>query len=140
MNDSSKQITNLEDFLYGSNEQPLDDVLSSLRQAGIDTDKLGSRVIDMVNNKRREQLQQLPSRENRVSSTLPQFLTDVRSMPHELLFAAFDKLCDGELGEDLQEAAKARISSNDSEGISDEELRSWLEEIANSQRDSDGGS
>lgn len=137
MNDSSKRIADLEDFLFGTNEQPIDDVLSSLRQAGIDTDNEASRVQDMVNEKHRKQLQMLPDSEIQSSTELPQLLADVSSMPHELLFAAFTKLRNGELGKDLQDAAKARLSENNFAKLSGEELRLWLEEFADSQNESD---
>ena len=133
MNDSSKQLTDLEDFLFGSDEQPLDDVLASLRQAGIDTDKQSSRVQDMVDGKRREQLKVLPDS----SAKLPQLLTGVSSMPHEMLFATFSKLRDGEHGKDLQDAAKARLNEDNPAKPSEEELRLWLKEIADSQNKSE---
>lgn len=133
MSDSSKRLNDIEDFLFGSNEQPLDDVLASLRQAGIDTDKQASRVNDMVSEKHRKQLQMLPDSEIQPRRNLPHLLADVSSMPHEMLFAAFDKLRDGEHGKDLQDAAKARLNENDSAALNEEELRLWLEEIADSQ-------
>lgn len=129
MSDSSKRLTDLEEFLFGSDEQPLEDVLANLRQAGIDTDEQASRVRDMVEEKRRKQLQTLPG----PSVQLQQLLTGVSSMPHELLFATFDKLRDGELGKDLQNAAKARLNEDNSATPTEEELRLWLEEVANSQ-------
>lgn len=138
MSDEAKRLTDLEDFLFGSSEQPIEEIVSDLRKAGIDTDRAAARLEKMVQEKYREQLQKLAEAEQDIQTTPPPFLADVSTMPRELMLASFEKLRDGEMGTSYQELALARCRNKDAAQLSDEELRSWLSDIADINGDPDG--
>ncbi|PQO28914.1 hypothetical protein [Blastopirellula marina] len=140
MSDTSKRLSDLEAFVFGSPDQPIEEVISDLRDAGIDTDRAASRIQKMVQEKHQTQLRKLSEVEANETAEYSQFEIEIADMPRDLILASIKKLRNADESADVQELAGESDSAKDLSQLSDEELRGWLSEITKRQQKSDDDS
>lgn len=128
MNNSDRRLEKLEDFLIDTGGDTHNDTVRELRALGIDTDNFFKRVHNTVEESYRNQLRLMADQQKR-KNIVPGFLRNIQSMNREEMIRCFDQIRTGERGARYQNAAIARCRNKDASDLSEEELRSWLEDI-----------
>jgi hypothetical protein len=128
MSQPDKRLSELEEFLADTSGESTAETRRFLRSQGVDTTKFFRRVQQTVEEGYSEQLRALATLEQE-RKTAASYLGQLAGMPREAMLAFFDNLRKGELGGRNQEAALARCRNKDASELSDDELRSWLEDI-----------
>ncbi len=132
------RLSDLEDILAEVQDQSAEEIAADLKKAGIDTDRFLARANDAMQTQYRSHLRKLADAERDCEGLIPAFFSDVPTMDREEMLLSFASLQDGSMGEDYKEAALARCREKDAAQLSDEELRSWLRDIAEINGDHDG--
>ena len=130
MTDAPKNESDLERFLYNTDDQTHDERVSELEQAGIDMAQFFANVERTVEEQYRIQLNKLAETELSARKRETKRLPGLETMSRELMLVSFASFREGKLGQDYKEAALARCREKDAAELSDEELRSWLSDIA----------
>ena len=128
MKPTDKRLQKLEEFFADTDNEPVADLLKELRAQGIDTERFSRRVNDTVEAAYSAGLRALAANEQQPSSS-PSFITAAASKTREAMLALFEQLREGTFGAQYQQAALARCRSKAAQELTDEELRSWLEDI-----------
>lgn len=129
MSTPDKRLAKLEDLLSSNEHQAKTETIAELRSLGIDTAQFFSRINKFVQVGYTEQLRAAAQLQQENERTLPHFLDQLAAMSREAMLAVFAKLQGGAFGPQYREAALARCRNKDASLLSDEELRSWLEDI-----------
>jgi hypothetical protein len=129
MNTPDKRLVKLENLLASNEEQPKTETIAELRSVGIDTAQFFSRIKKLVQVGYTDQLRAAAQQQQEKERALPHFLDQLAAMSREAMLAVFAQLQGGAFGTQYQEAALARCRNKDTSLLSDEELRSWLEDI-----------
>lgn len=128
MNKPDKRLESLEDFLADTEGEPQAETLRELRAQGVDTKQFFQRVQKTVDEGYSRQLRELAAREQQRQTT-PSFLDSLSEMGRAAMLDCFERIRSGALGGRYQQAAVARFRNKDASELTDEELRSWLEDI-----------
>lgn len=131
------RLSDLEDILAEIEGQSTEEMTADLRKAGIDTDAFLQRANKVMQEQYRKHLRELEE-EQHVAPVVPLFFADVANMNREELMMSFATLQNGSLGETFKQAALARCRNKDTAELSDDDLRSWLKDIAEISRHDDG--
>jgi hypothetical protein len=129
MKNNDRRLEDLEDLLAANEEQSKAETVTELRSQGIDTTEFFSRIKKIVQTGYSAQLRASAQREQNTMRVRPDFLREIAAMSREAMLAVFSQLQTGTHGPQYQEAALARCRNKDASQLSDEELRSWLEDI-----------
>lgn len=125
-NDSS--MDRFEDFLL-EDDLTTEEVMRSLRRMGVKADDIVERLHGVVQKCYSEQLKLEVQREQEQLTVVPNFLKDLASMPKAAMLAVFQRLSGGEFGSQYQSAALARCRNGSPDSLTEDELRSWLEDV-----------
>ncbi len=128
MNQEKPNIDDLEAFLI-DNTLSKTDAVKELRSQGVNTEALFSRVKRIVQDGYSAQLRLAAEHERSSRASTPGFLVQLATMSREAMLAVFERVASGEFGVQYSEVALARCRNKDASGLTDEELRSWLEDI-----------
>ena len=128
MNNHDRRLEKLEEFLIGTEGESHQDTVRELRALGIDTDSFFKQVHATVEKSYMKQLRILANQQKKKNTT-PDFLSNITSMNRNEMIRCFEQIRAGERGARYQKAAVARCRNKDASELSDEELRSWLEDI-----------
>lgn len=128
MKQHNPTIDDLEAFLIDDSLSKKD-VTKELRLQGVDTEAFFDRVKRIVREGYSAQLRLAAEQEQSSRSTAPGFLAQLATMSREAMLAMFERVANGEFGAEYRSAALARCRNKDASGLTDEELRSWLEDI-----------
>lgn len=71
----------------------------------------------------------LAAREREQSNSRPAFLGTIATMSRQAMLDCFKKLRRGDFGDKYRDLALARCRNKDASELTDEELRSWLEDV-----------
>jgi hypothetical protein len=123
-----KRLEKLEEFFANTENEPVADLLKELRAQGVDTERFSRRVNEVVESAYSAGLRALAAKEQQTSSS-PSFITSAAGKTREAMLALFEQLREGAFGAQYQQAALARCRSKAAQELTDEELRSWLEDI-----------
>lgn len=137
MNNRDK-LSDLEDLLAEVEGQSADEIAADLRKAGIDTDAFLKRANKVMHDQYRKHLHELAEEERQIAREVPCFMGDVTKMEREDLMMTFATLQNGSMGEVYREAALIRCRNKDTAELSDDDLRSWLLDIADISGKADG--
>jgi hypothetical protein len=129
MNYKGKRLEDLEDFLASNEEQTKAETIAELRSQGLDTAQFFSRIKKIVQTSYSEQLRVTAQSEQDRIRVQPGILPQLATMSRDAMLSIFAQLQDGSYGPQYQQAALARCRNKDASLLSDEELRSWLEDI-----------
>jgi hypothetical protein len=129
MNEERGKLNGLEAFLANCDEESQADDLADLRKMGVNVDAFMKRVDATVQAGYAEQLRQLAASQREQSSSAPGFLANLKTMTRAAMLDAFEGLRRGDLGERYRGLALARCRNKDVSELSDDELRSWLEDV-----------
>jgi hypothetical protein len=126
----NKRIDDLEGFLTDNDQQSKADAIADIRAHGIDTNAFFNRVHRAVQEGYSKQLRAIAASEQAASSPAQTFIDKVRAMSRDAMLAIFGRIQQGEFGTEYRDLAIARCRNKDASALSDEELRSWLEDAA----------
>lgn len=129
MNEERRKLNGLEAFLANCEGESHADDLVDLRKMGVDVDAFMKRVDATVQAGYAEQLRLLATSEREQSSVVPGFLVNLQAMTRAAMLESFERLRRGDLGERYRGLALARCRNKDVSELSDDELRSWLEDV-----------
>src|SRR5580704_6777151 len=127
MKQEKPNLNDLEVFLTNDSLSK-QDALKELRLQGVDTEALFARVQRIVREGYSTQLR-LAAEQEKVSRASPDFLAQLATMSRDAMLAVFERVANGDFGPEYRTAALARCRSKDASGLTDEELRSWFEDI-----------
>jgi hypothetical protein len=105
------------------------DAMKELRLQGVDPEALFARVQRIVREGYSTQLRLVAEQEKLSRASAPSFLDQLAAMSRDAMLAVFERVANGDFGSEYRTAALARCRSKDASGLTDEELRSWLEDI-----------
>ena len=74
-------------------------------------------------------LRRAAEQEQASRTSAPGFLGQLTTMSRDAMLAVFERVANGDFGTKYSTAALARCRNKDASGLTDEELRSWLEDI-----------
>ena len=129
MKQEKPNLNDLEAFLIDDSLSKKDAV-KELRLQGVDTEALFDRVQRVVREGYSAQLRQAAEQEQASRATTPGFLAQLATMSRVAMVAVFGRVANGEFGPEYRTAALARCRNKDASELTDEELRSWLEDIS----------
>jgi hypothetical protein len=132
------RLSDLEDILAEVQHQSAEEIASDLKKAGIDTDRFLARANNAMQTQYRSHLRKLADAERDREVVTPAFFAHLPTMDREEMLLSFASLRDGTMGINYKEAALARCREKDATQLSDEELRSWLNDIAEINGAADG--
>lgn len=132
------RLSDLEDILAEMEGQSSEEMAADLRKAGINTDAFLKRANKVMQEQYRKHLHELAEEEQQIAHVVPSFFADVAKMSREELMMSFATLQNGSMGETYKQAALARCRNKDTAELSDEDLRSWLQDIAEISGNEDG--
>ena len=132
------RLSDLEEILAEIEGQSTDEIAADLRKAGIDTDAFLMRANKVMQEQYRKHLHEVAEEEQLIARVVPSLFADVASMDREELLMSFATLQNGSMGETYKEAALARCRNKDTAELSDDDLRSWLQDIAEISGNADG--
>lgn len=127
MNDKMKRIDALESVLSDNESQTKAETLAELRAQRVDTDSFVVRVKRVVQEQYAKTLRDLARTESINSS--PTFLAGVAKLSRDAMLDLFGRLQRGEFGSEYRQMTLARCRNKDASELSDDELRSWLQDI-----------
>ncbi len=128
MTDPKKRLSDLEEFLADTEGESKEDVVAELRANKVNVNQFFSRVQQTVQEGYRKQLQGLAAAQQEAEVS-PGFLAGLTQMSRDAMLAFFERVRKGEYGGEYREAALARCRNKDASELTDEELRSWLEDV-----------
>ena len=128
MKQEKPNLDDLEAFLI-ADALSKKDAVKELRMQGINTEALFDRVQRIVREGYSTQLRLVAEKEQSSRTSAPDFLSQLATMPRDAMVTMFKRVADGEFGSNYRTAALARCRNKDASGLTDEELRSWLEDI-----------
>lgn len=129
MSAEPKKPNELETFLANFEGESREDDVADLRAQGVDVDNFLSRVNATVKAGYRGQLRLLAERERQQEAAMPSFLSSVSTMTRTAMLECFERLRHGDFGDKYRELALARCRNNDASELTENELRSWLEDV-----------
>lgn len=132
------RLSDLEEILAEIEGQSTDEIAADLRKAGIDTDAFLMRANKVMQEQYRKHLHELAEEEQHIARVVPSLFADVASMDREELLMSFATLQNGSMGDAYKEAALAHFRNKDTAELSDDDLRSWLQDIAEISGNEDG--
>jgi len=128
MKQEKPNLNDLEAFLTDDSLSKIDAV-KELRLQGIDMEALFDRVQRLVREGYSTQLRLAAEQEKASRASAPGFLAQFATMSRDAMLAVFERIAKGDFGPEYQTAARARCRNKDASDLTDEELRSWLEDI-----------
>lgn len=123
-----KSLDDLDLFLAGSSDESVEDVNKSLRSEGVNLPEFMKQIHATVQDAYSNQLRAMAETERASQSVT--ILERLKEMSRDAMLAFFDELRSGAFGSNYRELAVARCRDKDATELSDEELRSWLEDIS----------
>lgn len=128
MSPREPNMDDLEDFLIGE-QLPKVDAIKILRSAGVDTTAFFNAMEKAVQAGYSAQLQKIAESERAVRTSRATFRTELASMSRDAMIARFNEVSEGRFGMVYRDAALARCRNKKPAEFTDEELRTWLEDI-----------
>jgi hypothetical protein len=128
MTNKEPNFDDLDDFMT---EEILDkvDAIKFLKAFGVDTNSFFEAVDKTVQRGHSHQLRQLAEEEKAASSQGSKFLIQLAGMSRQAMLGMFERVSQGKFGKEYQELALVRCRNKKPTDFSDEELRTWLEDI-----------
>ena len=130
MNDNRLKLNGLEAFLADTEGESKADDLADLKKLGVNIDDFLARVEATVEKGYSSQLRALAAREREKSSSKPAFMGTLAVMSRQAMLDCFEKLRCGDFGDKYRDLALARCRNKEASELTDEELRSWLEDVS----------
>lgn len=127
----SNQHEALVEFLCRTEHQTKQDALAELASNGVKLDEFRSKVATIVRKGYQRQVRQAAESASIIAQSAKSSLFgDLAGKSMAELLAIRDQLTHGVFGARLQQAAVARCRNHQGEEVSEQELRSWLEDIS----------
>src|ERR1017187_2737902 len=124
-----KAFEHLSDFLADPEGEGREDIISQLKSEGVDVDKFLQEIHTVVRKANQEKMRARAERERNATRTDPTALFgELLRMPREELLILVGKVQSGAFGLSLQQLAAARARNQSGGTLSDEDLRSWLQD------------
>lgn len=129
MNDERLKLNRLEAFLADTDGESQADDLADLKSMGIDVDTFLARVEATVQKGYSQQLQALADSQREEERSMPAFLEGLETMSRQAMLECFKSLHNGVFGTRYRKLALARCRNKDASELTDDELRSWLQDV-----------
>jgi hypothetical protein len=128
-NDAENDTAKFEAFLADTDNQTKEEALAELASHGVHTEEFLKKIQMVVREGYSKRLKEIAEQERAVCSKKCQTFRENMST-REAMLLLIQKLKAGEFGPALQQATGARWRNKEADHVTDEELRSWLEDIA----------
>ena len=121
----------LSDYLADPEGEQREEIISQLKTEGVDVDKFLEEINTVVRKAHQEKLRAQADRERKATRIDPSSLFgDLTRMSREQMLALVQKIQLGEFGLERQQMTAARARNLSVGKLSDEDIRSWLKDIA----------
>jgi len=122
------KLNGLEAFLANTEGESKSEDLADLRKSGVDVGSFLARVEATVQQGYSQQLRALAEKQRTHDRSGPTFLDGLASMSRQAMLECFERLRNGEFGDRYRDLALARCRNKDASELTDDELRSWLDD------------
>jgi len=129
MNDERLNLNRLEAFLADMEGESKAEDLADLKKLGLDIDTFLARVEATVQQSYSQQLRALADSQRRQDRSVPAFLEGLATMSRQAMLNCFKSLRNGKYGDRYRRLALARCRNKDASELTDDELRSWLQDV-----------
>lgn len=126
----NKTLADLVDFLVDTDDESKKDAVTELRANKVNVTQFFARVQQTVQTGYSKQLEKVAVNQQSEIESHSGFLDNVSKMTRDAMLTCFEHFRQGNCGIDYREAALARCRNKDTSNLTDEELRSWLEDIS----------
>lgn len=134
-NDESK-LHRLEEFLAATEHQTKAEALEELASNGVDIDQFRTKVASLVRKGYQRQVRlDAEASAAKAKAAKATLFGDLTRKTKAELVAIRDQIINGVFGTVLQNTAVVRCRNHQGDEVSEEELRSWLEDISSSSSD-----
>ncbi|MCC7422363.1 MAG: hypothetical protein IT428_18955 [Planctomycetaceae bacterium] len=121
-------MDDLENFLV-EEQLPTADAVKMLRSLGVDTTAFFAEIERRVQDGYSGQLRKVAEREKSARASGATFLGQLASMSRDAMIDLFRQVSEGRFGTAYRDAALARCRNKAPSEFTDDELRTWLEDI-----------
>jgi hypothetical protein len=130
-------LEKLEQALASHESETKEQTIANLRAKGINTDALIAKVRATVQKGYSTRLKAMAGREQREISKKPNRLGNLATLTHEAMLQLVERLRSGAMGVGFQQAIVARCRNKQPTDLTEDELRTWLEDLGELPEDSD---
>lgn len=125
----NEDLQKLEAFLLETESQTREEALEELASHGVDVHRLEERVSAIVRQGYAAALKKLAAEQQQETVSRPSWFSDLPRMSREAMLALFERINGGEFGEECRSLAMQRCRNRSTSDLTDEEIRSWLEDV-----------
>lgn len=121
-------LDNLEDFMCSEQLSKVD-AIKFLKEHGVDTTAFFEAIEATVQQGYSKQLREIAEQQKAARAIAPETLAKIGSMTRQAMLSFFEDLTRGQFGQGYQSAALARCRNKSPSDFTDEELRTWIEDV-----------
>jgi hypothetical protein len=129
-------LEKFEQALASHDSETKEQTIANLRAKGINTDALMAKVRATVQKGYSTKLKEIAEREKALASQKPNWFENIATMPHAAMLQLVEQLRSGAMGAGFQQAVVARCRNKQPTELTEEELRTWLEDLGELPDDS----
>ena len=130
-NDAENELAKFEAFLADPDNQTKEETLAELASHGVRTEEFLKSVQMVVREGYSKRLKETAESEQAAAAAKRRNLFgDIKSKTRDELLAIFAGLSAGDYGQGFCEAARARCRNKEAGQLTDDELRTWLEDVS----------
>lgn len=129
-------LEKFEQALASHDNETKEQTITNLRAKGINTDALIAKVRATVQKGYSTKLKEIAEREKAQASQKPNRFENLATLTREAMLQLVEQLRSGAMGAGFQQAVVARCRNKQPTELTEEELRSWLEDLGELPDDS----
>lgn len=137
MKPKNTPLEKFEQALGSHSNETKEQTITNLKAKGINTEALIAKVRATVQKGYSAKLKAIAEREQHAISKKPNRLGDLATLTHEAMLQLVEQLRSGAMGAGFQQAIVARCRNKQPTELTEEELRTWLEDLGELPDDSD---
>ena len=137
MKSKNTPLEKLEQALGGHGNETKDQTIANLKAKGINTDALIAKIRATVQKGYSTKLKAMAEREQRETSKQPNRFGNLAILTREAMLQLVERLRSGAMGTGFQQAIVARCRNKQPTVLTEDELRTWLEDLGELPDDSD---
>ena len=129
-------LEKFEQALASHDNETKEQTIANLRAKGINTDALIAKVRATVQKGFSTKLKEIAEREKAQTSQKPNRFENLATLTREAMLQLVEQLRSGAMGAGFQQAVIARCRNKQPTELTEEELRTWLEDLGELPDDS----
>jgi hypothetical protein len=137
MKPKNTPLEKLEQALASHDNETKEQTIANLRAKGINTDALIAKVRATVQKGYSTKLKEIAEREKSQTSQKPNRFGNLATLTREAMLQLVEQLRSGARGAGFQQAVVARCRNKQPTELTEDELRTWLEDLGELPDDSE---